>query len=80
MSEAPQDGSIFSLVDYAFACASNSHGQTAVGISVNMSYLASSQVGDELICTTTETKRTRKHSESDLKGARNNDDEKIFRE
>lgn len=59
-------GLIFSLADYAFAVASNSHGQTAVGLSVNMSYLAPAKLGDELICVAKEVKRTRKIAIYDL--------------
>lgn len=47
-------GLIFSLADYAFAVASNSHGQVAVGISTNMSYVAAGKLGERLICTATE--------------------------
>lgn len=53
-------GVIFSLADYAFAVASNSYGQVAVGLNVHMSYLAPGKVGDKLICTATETKKTPK--------------------
>ncbi|QZT34461.1 hydroxyphenylacetyl-CoA thioesterase PaaI [Caldalkalibacillus thermarum TA2.A1] len=51
-------GLIFSLADYAFAAASNSHGQVAVGINVHMSYLAPGHVGQTLTCTATEIKKT----------------------
>lgn len=52
--DAAHGGLIFSLADYAFAVASNSHGQVAVGISTNMSYVAAGKLGERLICTATE--------------------------
>jgi acyl-CoA thioesterase len=41
-----------------FAIASNSYGQTAVGLNVHMSYLAPGLVGNTLSCTATEINRT----------------------
>lgn len=52
--DAAHGGLIFSLADYAFAVASNSHGQVAVGISTNMSYVSAGKLGERLICTATE--------------------------
>lgn len=43
-------GVVFSLADVAFAIASNSHGQTAVGVNMNMSYMAASFPGEILYC------------------------------
>ncbi len=40
-----QGGAIFTLADYAFAAASNSHGTVAVGINVSISYLKSAATG-----------------------------------
>lgn len=51
-------GLIFSLADYAFAAASNSHGQVAVGINVHMTYLEPGQIGNILTCTAKEIKKT----------------------
>lgn len=51
-------GLIFSLADYAFAAASNSHGQVAVGINVHMTYLAPGSLGECLTCTAVEIKKT----------------------
>ncbi|WP_233254226.1 hydroxyphenylacetyl-CoA thioesterase PaaI [Salipaludibacillus keqinensis] len=45
---AANGGAIFSLADVAFACASNSYGQTAVGINVTIYYLKAGAVGDRL--------------------------------
>lgn len=42
-------GIVFSLGDIAFAAASNSHGQTAVALNVNVSFLRATGVGDHLI-------------------------------
>ncbi|HWI55766.1 MAG TPA: PaaI family thioesterase, partial [Bacillota bacterium] len=40
-----QGGAIFTLADYAFAAASNSHGTVAVGINVSISYLKAAKAG-----------------------------------
>jgi acyl-CoA thioesterase len=40
-----QGGAIFTLADLAFAIASNSHGQLALAINVNISYLSSVSSG-----------------------------------
>jgi acyl-CoA thioesterase len=40
-----QGGAIFTLADYAFAAASNSHGTVAVGINVSITYMKSSSAG-----------------------------------
>lgn len=42
-------GLIFSLGDIAFAAASNSHGQTAVALNVNISFLKPTRAGDQLM-------------------------------
>ena len=41
-------GAVFSLADVAFAVASNSHGQTAVGVNMNINYMAAGFTGDKL--------------------------------
>lgn len=48
-----QGGAIFTLADLAFAIASNSHGQLALAINVNISYLSSASTGT-LYATATE--------------------------
>ncbi|WP_017727858.1 hydroxyphenylacetyl-CoA thioesterase PaaI [Halalkalibacterium ligniniphilum] len=53
-------GAIFSLADAAFAYASNSHGQTAVGITMTMHYVQASAVGDQLTATATEDTRSKR--------------------
>ncbi|MBL0712651.1 MAG: hydroxyphenylacetyl-CoA thioesterase PaaI [Desulfosarcina sp.] len=42
-------GLIFALADMAFAAAGNSHGQTAVALNVNISFLKASRPGDKLV-------------------------------
>ena len=41
-------GTIFTLADYAFAAASNSHGVDAVAINITMSYFKAARAGDVL--------------------------------
>jgi len=53
----PHGGAIFSLADAAFAAASNSHGQTAVALSMTVQYLAAAKPGARL---TAEAKELRK--------------------
>ncbi len=50
-------GAIFSLADYAFALASNSHGQVAVAMSCQISYVSPAQEGDLLIAEAKEVSR-----------------------
>jgi acyl-CoA thioesterase len=40
-----QGGAIFTLADYTFAAASNSHGSVAVGINVNITYMKAATTG-----------------------------------
>ena len=42
-------GLIFTLGDIAFSAAGNSHGQTAVALNVDITYLRASGVGDRLV-------------------------------
>ncbi len=42
-------GLIFALADMAFAAAGNSHGQTAVALNANITFLKPSQPGDRLV-------------------------------
>lgn len=42
-------GVILALNDIAFAAASNSHGQMAVGLNVNLHYLKATKSGDQLV-------------------------------
>lgn len=45
----PHGGLIFSLADYAFALASNSHGRVALATSVSIQFLAAAREGERLI-------------------------------
>lgn len=54
-----QGGAIFTLADYAFAAASNSHGRVAVGVSVSIHFIKSVTAG-VLMAEATETSRGHK--------------------
>lgn len=49
---------VFGLVDLAFAAASNSHGQVAVALNMNISYVKATTMGSILTATATEDKLT----------------------
>lgn len=49
---------VFGLADVAFAAASNSHGQVAVALNMNISYVKATVKGDILTATATEDKLT----------------------
>jgi len=51
----PHGAAVYSLADAAFAAASNSHGEPAVGLEVNMSYLEAADTGETLTATAEET-------------------------
>ncbi len=53
-------GVTFSLADFAFAVAANSHGQVAVATSVNINYPAPAKEGDVLVAEAREMARTRR--------------------
>ncbi|MCD4758531.1 MAG: hotdog fold thioesterase [Arcobacteraceae bacterium] len=53
-------GAIFSLADYAFAIASNSYGQLALGINTSISFLNSAKKGETLYATTKEIDKNHK--------------------
>ncbi|MFD1020695.1 hotdog fold thioesterase [Thalassobacillus hwangdonensis] len=57
---AANGGAIFSLADVVFAIASNSYGQTAVGINVNMNYMRAGMLGDTVTATATEESKNPK--------------------
>jgi acyl-CoA thioesterase len=62
----PHGGAIYSLADAAFAAASNSHGDTAVALETNVSYLDAVEEGTTLTATATETHRTRRTAEYEV--------------
>ena len=56
--ETPHGGAIYSLSDAAFAAASNSHGETALALETNVSYLEAVDVGETLTAIAEETHLT----------------------
>lgn len=62
----PHGGAIYSLADAAFAAASNSHGEPAVGLETNISYLEAVEVGDTLVAVAEETHVSRKTAEYEV--------------
>ncbi len=53
----PHGGAIFSLADAAFGAAGNSHGQTAVALSMTISYLAATSAGTRLVAEAQELRK-----------------------
>jgi acyl-CoA thioesterase len=53
-------GAIFTLADFAFAAACNSHGTIAVALSVNITFLTAVCAGDTLTATVEETAKKNK--------------------
>lgn len=53
----PHGGAVFSLADAAFAAASNSHGQTALALSMTISYLAATAAGTRLVAEAQEVRK-----------------------
>lgn len=49
-----QGGAIFTLADLAFAVASNSHGQLALAVNVNITFLKSATLGSTLFASASE--------------------------
>jgi acyl-CoA thioesterase len=62
----PHGGAVYSLADAAFAAASNSHGDTAVALETNVSYLDAVDEGTTLTASATETHRTRRTAEYEV--------------
>lgn len=54
--EITHGGATFSLADYTFALASNTHGRVAVGLTAQINYTAPSKKGDILTATAVENK------------------------
>lgn len=59
-------GAIYGLADAAFAAASNAHGDPAVGLETNISYLQAADVGDTLVATAEETYAGNKTAEYEV--------------
>ncbi|AEM59029.1 MULTISPECIES: hydroxyphenylacetyl-CoA thioesterase PaaI [Haloarcula] len=51
----PHGGAVYSLADAAFAAASNSHGEAAVALETNISYLDAVETGETLSAVAEET-------------------------
>jgi acyl-CoA thioesterase len=72
----PHGGAIYSLADAAFAAASNSRDDTAVGLETNISYLDSVNVGSTLSETAEETHASGRTAEYEVL-VRDETDERI---
>ena len=62
----PHGGAIYSLADAAFGAAANSHGETALALETNVSYLDAVETGTELTATAEETHATRRTAEYEV--------------
>lgn len=62
----PHGGAIYSLADAAFAAASNSHGDKAVALETNVSYLVAVDTGTVLTATAQETRLTGRTGEYEV--------------
>ena len=60
-------GAIFSLIDEAFQVAGNSHGTVAVALNMNVSYLATPEIGSRLTAEAREFHRTRRTAHYEIK-------------
>lgn len=56
----PHGGLLFSLADYAFAVASNSHGRVALATNVSIQFMAEAKVGERLYAEAKESHLTRR--------------------
>jgi len=70
----PHGGAIYSLADAAFAAASNSHGETAVALETNISYLEAVDTGETLTATAEETHLAGKTAEYEIEVTDGSDD------
>lgn len=73
----PHGGAVYSVADAAFAAASNSHGDTAVALETNISYLAAVDVGTTVLATATETHLTRRTGEYEVVLTTEDDGERL---
>lgn len=53
-------GAVFTLLDFAFAAASNSHNESAVAVSMSVQYVNAAEPGSELVALAKEVSRSRK--------------------
>lgn len=70
----PHGGAVYSLADAAFAAASNSHGETAVALETNISYLAAVETGTTLVATAEETHVAGRTAEYEVRVTDESDD------
>lgn len=64
--DTPHGGAIYSLADAAFAAASNSHGDTALALETNISYLDTVDTGTTVTARAEETHRSPKTAEYEV--------------
>jgi acyl-CoA thioesterase len=60
-------GALFALIDEAFETAAQTHGTIAVALNVNVTYVSTTQAGDELRAEAKEIVTTRKTATYDIK-------------
>ena len=53
-------GVVFSVADYAFALASNTQDETALGINSSINFIKASRLGDDLVAEVSEVSRSRR--------------------
>jgi acyl-CoA thioesterase len=73
----PHGGVLNALADAAFAAASNSHGDTAVALETNVSYLAAVESGTTLTATAEETHRAQRTAEYEVVVTAEGDEERV---
>jgi acyl-CoA thioesterase len=66
-------GFLFSLADYSFGLASNSHGSLAAGIDAHISYAAPARLGDVLVAIAEEETRSQRLATYRIKVTRETD-------
>jgi acyl-CoA thioesterase len=62
----PHGGAVYSLADAAFAAASNSHGETALALEANVSFLSTVETGTTLVAEAAETHLARRTAEYEV--------------
>jgi acyl-CoA thioesterase len=72
-------GIIFALADFALAAASNSRGQTAFALTINVAFLATTRAGDRLVAEAYEQHASGPTALYDLTVRREGSDEPIAR-
>jgi acyl-CoA thioesterase len=70
----PHGGAVYSLADAAFAAASNAHGEAALALETNISYLAPATVGETITAVAEETHAAGRTAEYDVQVSDASDD------